>query len=90
GPRDVPGFDYAWARANFKGSYIANNGYDRKMAMDAVESGKADAVAFGRLYIANPDLVERLKQNSPLNTPNPDTFYAPGPEGYIDYPKLSS
>ncbi|MFM6922998.1 MAG: alkene reductase, partial [Polynucleobacter victoriensis] len=90
GPRDVPGFDYAWARANFKGSYIANNGYDREMAIDAIESGKADAVAFGRLYIANPDLVERLKQNAPLNTPNPDTFYAPGPEGYIDYPSLGA
>ena len=88
GPRDVPGFDYAWARANFKGSYIANNGYDREMAIDAVESGKADAVAFGRLYIANPDLVERLKQNATLNAPNPDTFYAPGPEGYIDYPSM--
>ena len=88
GPRDVQGFDYAWARSNFKGAYIANNGYDRAMAIDAVESGRADAVAFGRLYIANPDLVERLKQNAPLNTPNPDTFYASGPEGYIDYPKM--
>ncbi len=88
GPRDVPGFDYAWARSNFKGAYIANNGYDRAMAIDAVESGKADAVAFGRLYIANPDLVERLKQDAPLNTPNPDTFYASGPEGYTDYPSM--
>lgn len=88
GPRDVPGFDFAWARRTFKGTYIANNGYDGAMAVEAVESGRADAVAFGRLFIANPDLVPRLKRNAPLNAPNPKTFYAPGPEGYIDYPAL--
>jgi N-ethylmaleimide reductase len=88
GSRDVPGFDFAWARKTFKGTYIANNGYDRAMAIEAVESGHADAVAFGRLYIANPDLVQRLKQNTPLNAPNPKTFYTPGPAGYIDYPAL--
>lgn len=90
GPRDVPGFDFAWARRTFKGTYIANNGYDGAMAVEAVESGRADAVAFGRLFIANPDLVPRLKRNAPLNTPNPKTFYAPGPEGYIDYPPLEA
>jgi N-ethylmaleimide reductase len=58
------------------------------MAIDAVESGRADAVAFGRAYIANPDLVQRLKLNAPLNTPNPQTFYVPGEAGYIDYPTL--
>ncbi|WP_051155301.1 alkene reductase [Noviherbaspirillum massiliense] len=88
GPRDVPGFDFAWARKAFNGTYIANNGYDRDMAIDAVESGRADAVAFGRLFIANPDLVQRLRVNAPLNTPNPQTFYTPGPAGYIDYPAL--
>jgi N-ethylmaleimide reductase len=88
GPRDVPGFDFAWARKAFKGTYIANNGYTRDMALDAVESGHADAVAFGRLYIANPDLVQRLKLNAPLNEPNPQTFYTPGEVGYIDYPFL--
>jgi N-ethylmaleimide reductase len=88
GTRDVPGFDYAWARQAFEGSYIANNGYTRDMAIDAVESGRADAVAFGRAYIANPDLVQRLKLNAPLNTPNTKTFYVPGPAGYIDYPAL--
>ncbi|MBD5802296.1 N-ethylmaleimide reductase [Azoarcus sp. Aa7] len=90
GPRDVPGFDFAWARRTFKGTYIANNGYDGAMAVEAVESGRADAVAFGRLFIANPDLVPRLKRNAPLNAPNPKTFYAPGPEGYIDYPPLEA
>jgi N-ethylmaleimide reductase len=88
GSRDVPGFDFAWARKTFKGTYIANNGYDRAMALEAVESGHADAVAFGRLYIANPDLVQRLQRNAPLNTPNPQTFYTPGEVGYIDYPAL--
>ena len=88
GPRDVPGFDYAWARQAFKGTYIANNGYDRQMAIDTIESGKADAIAFGRLFISNPDLVARLKLNAALNEPNPNTFYTPGPVGYTDYPTL--
>ena len=88
GPRDLTGFDFTWARRTFKGAYIANNGYDRQMAMDAVDTDQADAVAFGRLYIANPDLVQRLKANAPLNAANPKTFYAPGPEGYTDYPAL--
>ena len=51
--------------------------------------GKADAVAFGRLYIANPDLAERLSNDAELNEPDPATFYASGPEGYTDYPTLS-
>ena len=88
GPRDLPGFDYAAARQAFKGTYIANNGYDRQMAIDAIESGKVDAIAFGRLFISNPDLVERLKLDAALNTPNPSTFYTPGPVGYTDYPTL--
>jgi N-ethylmaleimide reductase len=88
GPRDLPGFDYAAARQAFKGTYIANNGYDRQMAIDAIESGKADAIAFGRMFISNPDLVERLKLNAALNEPNPSTFYTPGPVGYTDYPAL--
>ncbi len=88
GSRDVPGFDYAWARRTFKGSYIANNGYDRDTAIDAVASGRADAVAFGRAYIANPDLVQRLRAGAALNTPVPQTFYTAGPVGYIDYPAI--
>jgi N-ethylmaleimide reductase len=89
GARDLPGFDFAWARKAFQGTYIANNGYDGEMAIAAVESGHADAVAFGRLFIANPDLVQRLKDGAPLNAPNPKTFYTPGPVGYIDYPSLA-
>ncbi len=90
GPRDLPGFDFAAARQAFRGAYIANNGYDRQMAIDAVESGRADAVAFGRLFIANPDLVTRLKRGAALNAPNPQTFYTPGPVGYTDYPALAA
>jgi N-ethylmaleimide reductase len=90
GSRDLPGFDYAWAKNTFTGTYIANNGYTRDMAMEAVSSGKADAVAFGRLYISNPDLVQRLKLNAPLTEPNPQTFYGPDHAGYTDYPTLST
>lgn len=88
GPRDVPGFDYAWARKAFKGAYIANNGYTRDLALEAVQEGRADAVAFGRAFIANPDLVTRLQKNAPLNEPDPSTFYVPGEKGYTDYPAL--
>lgn len=88
GPRALEGFDFAKARQQFRGAYIANNGYDRQMAIDAIETGKADAVAFGRLFIANPDLVTRLRQGAALNQPDPKTFYKPGPEGYIDYPAM--
>nr|WP_294886163.1 alkene reductase [uncultured Limnobacter sp.] len=90
GDRNVPGFDYAWARKTFKGTYIVNNGYTREMAINALETGWADAVSFGRAYIANPDLVQRLKLNAPLAQGNPQTYYAPGPEGYIDYPSLAA
>lgn len=88
GSRDVPGFDFNRARRSFKGAYIANNGYDREMAIDKVESGWADAIAFGRLYIANPDLVQRLKANAVLNSLNFRTIYAPGAVGYTDYPVM--
>lgn len=89
GDRNLPGFDYAGARKAFKGSYIVNNGYTRQMAIDALETGAADAVSFGRAYIANPDLLQRLKLNAQLAEGNPQTYYVPGPTGYIDYPALS-
>ena len=88
GPRDVTGFDYAWARQAFKGTYIANNGYTRQMAIDAIDSGKADAIAFGRLFIANPDLVERLRAGGPFNELDAKTLYGGGEAGYTDYPTL--
>ena len=68
---------------------MVNNGYDRAMAMDVVTSGRADLVSFGRLYIANPDLVERLSRDAPLNKlMDPKTFYGGGAHGYTDYPML--
>jgi len=86
GPRDIAPFDYAALRKNFGGVYIANNGYDRDMALAAVESGAADLVAFGRPFIANPDLVERLRQGAPLAELDRTTLYGGGARGYTDYP----
>ena len=88
GNRNVAPFDYPALRRRFSGAWIVNNGYDRAMALDAVASQQADAVAFGVPYLANPDLVVRLEQDAPLNTPDPDTFYGGGAKGYTDYPTL--
>ncbi|AWB49526.1 alkene reductase [Gemmobacter aquarius] len=91
GSRDLAeGQDIAALRAKFRGVYIANNGYTRDLAIEAVEQGRADMVAFGRPFIANPDLVERLKADAPLNTPDQATFYGGGAKGYTDYPTLQS
>jgi N-ethylmaleimide reductase len=88
-------FDYhqlkdVYRQAGGKGGWIVNNGYDRDSATKAVESGYADGVAFGKLFIANPDLVQRFKDNAPLNTPDNTTFYGGGAKGYTDYPTLES
>ena len=72
----------------FGGVLIANEKFTKDTAEAAINSGRADAVAFGQLFIANPDLPERFRLNEPLNTPDPSTFYAQGPKGYIDYPFL--
>jgi 2,4-dienoyl-CoA reductase-like NADH-dependent reductase (Old Yellow Enzyme family) len=74
----------------FGGSYIANEGFDRKSAQRALDEGAADAVAFGKLFIANPDLVKRFAGHTPLNAWNTATFYSGTAEGYIDYPALQS
>ncbi|MAQ71548.1 MAG: alkene reductase [Alphaproteobacteria bacterium] len=71
------------------GFYIANGDYDVMKAKDAIKSGHADAVAFGRPFISNPDLPERLEKGAEFNEPDEDTFYGGGAEGYIDYPFLS-
>ena len=89
GKRDFLPFDYDALRKAFKGTYIANNGFDRALAIEAVESGRVDAVAFGKLFIANPDLVERLRLDAPLNTPVVETFYGGDEKGYTDYPALT-
>ena len=95
GPRVVDGrpFDYARAQAAYReaggrGAWMVNNGYDRALALQAVASGHADMVAFGRAYIANPDLVLRLHRDEPLNEWDRTTFYGGGAKGYIDYPAL--
>lgn len=75
-------------RGLFTGPYMANNGYDRDMAITAVKSGSADLVAFGRPFISNPDLVDRFQREAPLNEGDQDTFYGGGAEGYTDYPTL--
>lgn len=72
----------------FGGAYIANEKFTKDSANAWLANGSADAVAFGVPFIANPDLPARLKQDAPLNTPIPETFYAKGPVGYIDYPAL--
>ena len=77
-------------RAAYKGVLIGNMGYTPDEADEAISSGKLDAVAFGTAFLANPDLPARIKAKAPLNTPNPATFYTPGPEGYTDYPTLDA
>ncbi|MDE0836313.1 MAG: alkene reductase [Akkermansiaceae bacterium] len=72
----------------FGGAYIANEGFTEETAREAISSGKADAVAFGKAAIANPDLVERFRSGEALNEPQPETFYGSGSEGYTDYPFL--
>ncbi len=70
--------------------FIANTGFDEAKGADVLRSGDADAIAYGKLYIANPDLVARFKVDAPLNKPDPATFYSAGPKGYTDYPALVS
>jgi N-ethylmaleimide reductase len=86
GPRDNVPFDWAALRAKWPGAWIANNGYGRDMALAAVAEGRADAIAFGRSFISNPDLGRRLRENLPLAKANSATFYGGGAEGYTDYP----
>lgn len=73
-------------RKAFGGPVIANDGHTRRTADEALRRNTADAVAWGQLYIANPDLAERMIGGEPLNKPDPDTFYAGGTKGYTDYP----
>jgi N-ethylmaleimide reductase len=90
GPRDIAPFDYRSLRKRFKGAYVANNGYDFELANKVLGAGEADLIAFGKLFIANPDLVERLKRGAPLNAPDKATFYGGGAKGYTDYPALEA
>jgi 2,4-dienoyl-CoA reductase-like NADH-dependent reductase (Old Yellow Enzyme family) len=76
-------------KKTFGGVYIANENFDRESAEQVLAAGEADAIAFGKLFIANPDLPRRFALNAPLNEWNTATFYAEGQEGYTDYPALA-
>lgn len=76
-------------RKAFDGVFIANGEFTPEEAAQWIEDGDADAIAFGRLYLANPDLPERIASGGPYNEPKPDLFYGGGPEGYVDYPTLT-
>jgi N-ethylmaleimide reductase len=75
-------------REAFGGPVIHNGGFDRERAETTISGGSAELVSFGRPYIANPDLVERMKRGADLAAPEPSTFYTPGAQGYVDYPPL--
>jgi len=87
-PEGAPPFDYAALRRAFPGAWMVNNGLSRADGLDAVASGEADIVAYGRPFISNPDLVRRLKEDAPLNELRADKLYGGGAEGYTDYPVL--
>ena len=86
-PFDYNAFKAAWRAAGGTGAWMVNNGYDLPLAQQAVEAG-ADLVSFGKAFIANPDLVERLRRGGPFNLPDRRTFYGGGASGYTDYPIL--
>ncbi|MDI1360525.1 alkene reductase [Methylotenera sp.] len=83
---DTQKFLFQKLRKHWKSVYVVNGGYDLARAESALSSGYADAVSFGRLFIANPDLPVRLSLHGPLNVPDTETFYGGGNRGYIDYP----
>lgn len=76
-------------RAAFQGVFILAGGFDRDTAEAALQAGQADLIGFARPFLANPDLVERMRTNAPLNALDMETFYTPGPKGYTDYPALT-
>ncbi|HEX4172993.1 MAG TPA: alkene reductase [Acetobacteraceae bacterium] len=87
GPRTIPtSFSFAELRRRFHGLYIANNGYDLDLAMRALREGLADLIAFGRPFLANPDLVARLRERWPLAEAPKETWYGGDAHGYVDWP----
>ena len=95
GPREVPGrpFDYAamkgaYRQAGGRGAWMVNNGYDPVLAEDAVASGRADLVAFGKAFISMPDLAARIRHGGPYQGLDKATMYGGGAQGYTDYPTL--
>ncbi|MDP3608489.1 MAG: alkene reductase [Methylophilus sp.] len=83
-------FDFSAFRQLFKGAYMANLSYDKARGNAAIASGHADVIAYGVPFIANPDLVERFKQDAPLNEADSKTFYGGTEKGYTDYPVLTT
>jgi len=90
GAPEVPAGFKARLRSAFSGLFIASGGYTAASAEAALVEKRADLVAFGRPFLANPDLVERMRANAALNAPDASTFYTPGAKGYTDYPKLAA
>ena len=88
GAPPVPAGIFTQIRSAFQNMVILCGNYDRARAEAALSNGEADLIAFGRPFLANPDLVERLADDAPLAQPDFNKFYTPGPEGYIDYPAL--
>ncbi len=84
------GFDYEALRRRFRNTWIVNNGYSLETAQQALAEKRADLVAFGRPFISNPDLVERLRRNAPLSPVDRATLYGGGAKGYTDYPMLEA
>ncbi len=87
-PFDYAGLKHAYRAAGGGAAWMVNNGYDRAMAQQALASGHGDLVAFGRPFVGNPDLVERLRLGAPLAEVDAATLYGGGEEGYTDYPSL--
>lgn len=85
----VEGVGPSELRHCFKGPMLSAGGFSRETGNKAIAEGWADAIAFGTPFLANPDLPERFRRQAPLNEPDESTFYAPGPKGYTDYPKLA-
>jgi N-ethylmaleimide reductase len=90
GAPPVPAELKSQLRAAFEGVFILAGGFDRASAESALQAGQADLIAFGRPFLANPDLVDRMRVDGALNNPDPTTFYTPGPKGYTDYPVLGA
>ena len=76
-------------RSAFDGVFIANGNFDAAEAAEWVAQGKADAIAFGRLFLANPDLPQRMAENAPYNVADTQTYYGGGAEGFVDYPTVA-
>jgi N-ethylmaleimide reductase len=90
GEHPMPDLSARFFRPLYPGTLMVASGYTLERANAVLQAGLADLVAFGQLFLANPDLPERFRRGAPLNAPNPQTFYGGGPEGYIDYPAIDA